>query len=372
MERIIIHVRKGDEYATALLEEGLLCEHHIASDSHPSLLGALFKGRVERFVPGMEAAFVSLGLEKNGFLPLSEAPPQRGAEAPKGLQSGQELLVQVKKEPQGEKGLYLTRNPSLAGSHMVYIPLDPFVGVSRRVSGEERETLLSLSHDLAPESGGLVLRSAALQADLRTLKEELAGLMAQWTAIQEAYPRRNAPCLLHNALTPFQELLRDYGGNISRIITNVPNLWEPAIEEHHIPLEYCPDDDPWAMYDIPARLEKATGRKVWLKSGGTLVIDPCEAMTVIDVNTGKYTGRKALSHTVLKTNLEACGEIARQMRLRNMGGIILIDFIDMKEEAHREMVQAALAEALKTDRVKTSLHGFTSLGLMEVTRKKKG
>ncbi len=368
MREIILYQEKNICHA-ALLEDGDVCEYHVyEAGRSTSLAGAIIKGRVERIVPGMDAAFVNIGLEKNGFLPLKEAPGfVKGNSAKPSLQTGQEVLVQVKKEPVGEKGAYLTQDITFPGTYAVFLPLDSFVGVSQRVQNNiEREALLQIGNQLKPDGTGLVMRSAALHANLEDISQEIASLNEAWLSVKLLYPIKNAPQLLFQSPDPFAELLRDYpAGEISRIVTNLSFISAEGIE-----VSYVPDTDLLTVYGIKAQVEKALSRKVWLKSGGYLIIDICEAMTVIDVNTGKFTGSKLLEETIFNLNKEALREIVRQTRLRGLGGIILIDFIDMKSELHRQTVLESLQSELKKDRIKTVVHGFTSLGLMECTRKK--
>ena len=367
--REIVLVEEETCSHAALLEDGQVCEYFIyGREQSASLAGSIFKGRVERFVPGMGAAFVSLGLEKNGFLPMNETPGFQGQTSAKSsLQTGQEILVQVKKDPMGDKGAYLTRDITLPGQYVILLPLDPFVGVSQRIKDEgERESLLSLGRELVPCGAGLVMRSNALEADRSEIKAEIDRLLEAWREVQRKYPQRNAPQLLYENLDPFGELIRDYPPQqLHRIITNIPALAVPGVQVEHLP-----DSDLLSVFGIKAQVDKALNRKVWLKSGGYLVFDLCEAMTVIDVNTGKFTGKKLLEETIFSLNREAAVEIARQIRLRNLSGILLVDFIDMQEESHKQALLDVLKAELQKDRVKTVVHGFTSLGLVELTRKK--
>ena len=247
------------------------------------------------------------------------------------------------------------------------MPLDAFIGVSQRIQNEsDRDMLLGIGRELAPAGSGLVIRSAALSASREDIAGEIADLQEAWLEVQKQFPQKNAPWLLHESPDPFAELMRDYPAQeIARIVTNVKELSVPGIE-----ISYVQDTNLLSVFGISGQLEKALSRKVWLKSGGYLIFDLCEAMTVIDVNTGKFTGKKLLEDTVFTLNKEACREIARQIRLRSLGGIILIDLIDMQDVQHRQAVLETLKNELARDRVKTVVHGFTSLGLVECTRKK--
>jgi ribonuclease G len=367
--REIILFEENSRCHVALLEDGEVCEYYeYGRDKASSLANAIYKGRVERIIPGMDAAFVNLGLEKNGFLPLKEAPgfaDQRKAQP--SLQTGQEILVQVKKDPVGEKGAYLTRDITFPGTYVVFLPLDTFVGVSQRVQNDsERDALLSLGRELAPQGTGLVMRSSSLNACREDIRQEISALQEAWDEVQKLYPQKNAPRLLYKNPDPFAELLRDYPAcEISRIVTNIKELSHPGIK-----VSFISEGNLLTTFGILSQVTTALHRKVWLKSGGYIVFDLCEAMTVIDVNTGKFTGKKLLEDTIYTLNREACQEIARQIRLRSLGGILLIDFIDMQEEHHRQEVLETLKTELNHDRVKTVVHGYTSLGLVECTRKK--
>lgn len=360
---LLLYAKTQKEKVIAFWENGDLVEAHISPNQENTWVGGVFKGRVERYVPGMEAAFIDIGLDKKGFMPLEK----EGDGKVKPLQSGQEIMVQVKKDPVKEKGAFLSREVSLPGQYILYMPTRQWVGLSKRITDPEEKYLLRETGRklITNPPEGVVMRSAALHADFTALQEEKQALGQTWEEILAAYRSVNAPALLHKPGGLLEELLRDYGPNrIGRIITN-----DGDFDNRNFAVTYQQDVTK-EVESVTKDLKKSLKRKVWLPSGGTLVFDPCEAMTVIDVNTGKFTGRKALENTIVKTNLEACREIGRQLRLRNIGGIVIIDFIDMEEAAHRQQVQDFLGEMLAEDRVKTVIHGFTQLGLMEMTRKK--
>ena len=366
MERNLYAV-SGSNAAIAVTEDGRLCEYLPGAGWNTSLAETIFKGRVERVVPGMRAAFVQLGLEKNGFLPLKEN--SHTVDWPK-LQSGQEVLVQVKKDPAGQKGAFLTRDITLAGQYVLLMPQNRYIGVSARVMDEnQRETLTALGREISAGRYGLVMRAAAVEADVTDVAEEAHALCERWEAIVKRMPTSHAPSVLERPRTALERLLDDYlpRGN-TRLITNDQAL--AASLKDRLPVTCMPELDLETIPGLQKQLDEALQRRVWLRSGANLFIDPCEAMTVIDVNSAKFTGKHGLEDTLLQLNLEAAKEIARQVRLRNLAGIILIDFVDMTSEEHRWQVQQALEQALAADRVKTVVHGFTSLGLMEMTRKK--
>lgn len=360
-----IYIKGGHVREIALVEDGKLCEY-LLDDAATAEAEAIYVGRVERIVPGMKAAFVDIGHEKNGFLPLEER--SQTAAVPK-LQTGDSVLVQIKKAAQGTKGAFLTRDITLCGQRVILMPMNRYIGVSSRIEDENaRKALVSLGKSIADGRFGLIMRNGAMEAAKQDVYAEVDELCSAWAEIQAKAPTAHVPSLIHSPRTQLDSLLDDYRPRgIDRIVTNDETLGTAL--EHIAPVTIAKDE----MMTI-ARLEhqrdKALQRHVWLDSGASLVIDPCEAMTVIDVNTAKFTGKRDLEQTILKTNLEACKEIARQIRLRNLAGIILIDMIDMEAAEHRQQVLEALQDALKADRVKTVVHGFTSLGLIEMTRKK--
>ena len=359
-----IYVRAGQPREIAVAEDGKLVEYLL--DDGASVAEAIYLGKVERVVSGMKAAFVDIGQEKNGFLPLEER--SRSLTLPP-LREGQRVLVQVKKDAQGTKGAFLTRDISLCGEYVIVMPLNRYIGVSARIEDEgTRENMKRLGQTITGGQYGLVMRAGAAGAEEADICEEVETLLARWEAISKAAPTAHAPSMIHRPRTLLDSLLDDYmprgvdgvvtdDEGIARMLTGV------------LPVTIT-ERDPIEASGMNKQRDKALCRHVWLDSGGSLVIDRCEAMTVIDVNTAKFTGKRDLEDTILHLNLEACGEIARQVRLRNLSGIILIDMIDMDTEEHRAQVRERLNECFAADRVKTVIHGFTSLGLIEMTRKK--
>lgn len=359
-----LYIKGGRQREIAVVEDGRLVEY-LLDDTDAQTTEAIYLGRVERVVPGMRAAFIDIGQEKNGFLPLEE----RNLPEAEKLQSGMAVLVQVKKEAQGSKGAFLSRDISLCGEYTLVMPLNHMIGVSARVTEEaDRKALHDLGEAIADGRFGLVMRASALEAGEAAIREEAELLLEQWDGIRKAAPTAHVPSLIHGARTQLDSVLSDYRPRgIDRIHTNIPELAESLKAVAPVTLS---SGNPIALMKLDHQRDKALERRVWLHSGGTLVIDPCEAMTVIDVNTAKFTGKRQLEETILKLNLEACAEIARQVRLRNLSGIILIDMIDMESDESRAQVLTALEAAFAQDRVKTVIHGFTSLGLIEMTRKR--
>lgn len=358
-----IYIKSGAIREIALVEDGKLCEY-LRDDSNAT--EAIYAGRVERIVPGMKAAFVDIGQEKNGFLPLEERSQTAALSK---LQTGDTVLVQVKKEAQGTKGAFLTRDLTLCGEYVILMPMNRYVGVSSRIEDEAvRKALMNLGKEISNGTHGLIMRNAAMNASEEDIRAEVDELMSVWTCLRSAAPTAHVPSMIHQPRTQLDSLLDDYKHKgIDRIITNDVILVNQL--EGIAPVTIA-SDELMHIARLDHQRDKALQRHVWLDSGASLVIDPCEAMTVIDVNTAKFTGKRDLGETILKTNLEACKEIARQVRLRNLSGIILIDMIDMDLPEHHQQVLEALRQAFANDRVKTVIHGFTSLGLIEMTRKK--
>ncbi|MDD6050508.1 MAG: ribonuclease E/G [Clostridiales bacterium] len=358
-----LYIRRSDGLDAAVVEDGHLVEY-LPADRDASA-EAIYLGRVERVMPGMKAAFIQIGQEKNGFLPLEE----RNAAALPKLQVGMSVLVQVRKEAQGVKGAFLSRDICLCGEYVLFSPLNRMMAVSSRITREsDRKALKALAGEISGDSFGLVMRTAALHAPEEAIRQEVEELRERWETIRSTAPTAHVPSVLYAARSNLELLLADYRPRgIDRICTNAQELVTQLSAIAPVTLM---GESIFEVGRITTQMMKALDRQVWLESGGNLVFDPCEAMTVIDVNTARFTGKRELEDTVLKTNLEACEEIARQVRLRNISGIIVIDMIDMVSKAHHQSVLDALERAFAADRVKTVIHGFTSLGLVEMTRKR--
>ena len=379
------------ETRVALVEGGAAQEIHVQRASRHGLTGNVYKGRVQRVLPGMQAAFVDVGLERTAFLHVADMLPGPGGAATEGgapqitqlLHEGQAVLVQILKDPLGTKGARLTTLLSIPSRYLVMLPFEPNVGVSARIEDEvERERLKGILSDiqqrLAPRFG-VIARTAAENTDAAALENDLAFLMRLWDSISEQSRDAAAGTLVHGDLPLSMRILRDLlGTDVERIriddaeeferVRQFARVFVPLAADR---LELYEGAAPiFDLYGVEDDITRALARKVDLKSGGHLITDQTEAMTTIDVNTGAYLGHRNLDETVLKTNLEATQAIARQLRLRNLGGIIILDFIDMRSEDHRAQVMRSLEKALTADHARTQVFPFSPLGLVELTRKR--
>ena len=402
-EEILINVTP-QESRVAMVENGVLVEVCIERARRRGLVGNIYKGRVARVLPGMEAAFVDLGLERTAFLHVSDiagvrrnprlvGDEEEGTQASNGeassyppigelLREGQELLVQVLKEPLGTKGARLTTQITIASRYLVLMPNDDHVGVSSKIEDEvERERLRALVEGAIDPAGerGWILRTAAEGADESAVISDMRLLGKLWRKAQERASQQATGSVIHEDLPLALRTLRDLvDGTVDRIRVDSAEVWEKMqrFAEEFLPelagrVELYQGPRPiFEIYGIEEEIQHALERKVQLKSGGYLIIDQTEAMTTIDVNTGGFVGHRNLEETIFKTNLEAAQAIARQLRLRNLGGIIIIDFIDMTEPEHRRKVLGALEKALAGDHARTQVCDVSTLGLVEMTRKR--
>jgi ribonuclease G len=380
------------ETRVAMIEGGILQEVHIEREARRGIVGNIYKGRVSRVLPGMQAAFIDIGLEKAAFLHASDIVPHTECVAENEKQQfqvrdiselvrqGQDIVVQVVKDPLGTKGARLTTDITLPSRYLVFMPGASHVGVSQRIDSEkERDRLKKTVADYCDEDGGFIIRTAAEGADEKELAQDAIFLKRLWKKVGERRAKYKTRSTLYGELGLAQRILRDFvGTGLARIQVDSRLVFETLKEftSEFVPeltekLELYEGDKPiFDMFDAENEIQRSLDRKVELKSGGYLIIDQTEAMTTVDINTGAFVGRRNLEETIFNTNVEATQAIARQLRLRNLGGIIIIDFIDMMEEDHRARVVASLEQALAVDRVKTNINGFTHLGLVEMTRKR--
>jgi ribonuclease E len=388
VERTMVVRQRKDRTQIAVLEDGVLVEHYVNRSSHQSYVGNVYLGKVQNVLPSMEAAFVDVGKGRNAVLYAGEVnfdvsslegQPKRIESA---LKAGQSLIVQVTKDPVGHKGARLTSQISLPGRYLVYVPGASMTGISRKLPDTERNRLKQILKKVMPENAGVIVRTAAEGAAEEELSRDVARLAAQWEAIEKKAKTATAPALLYSEPDLTIRVIRDvFNEDFSNLVVAGDEGWD-TVDEYvryvapHLAdrlTRWQDDRDVFAAYRIDEQLAKALERKVWLPSGGSLVIDKTEAMTVIDVNTGKFTGQGGnLEETVTRNNLEAAEEIVRQLRLRDVGGIVVIDFIDMVLESNRELVLRRLLECLARDRTKHQVAEVTSLGLVQMTRKRVG
>lgn len=356
----------------ALLDETRLLEFYQEDTGAQSLVGSVFLGRVERVLPDVKAAFVKLGLRQNGFLPLREAESYHRTSGSASLMTGQDVLVQVKKDPKGEKGAFLTRDIGLPGQYVLLMPKNRFVGLSRRVTGEEdRARAQALGRRIADGRFGLIVRHAALFAPVAEAQAEAEALWQEWCEIERHAQYVKAPALLHQEPSMISVLLRDYAAR--HPIEVLSRLEPPETPPQGVTwrtLTGVEMEAAWSAARVEKQVDEALCRRVPLPGGGSLIIDEREALTTIDVNSGSAVTAAGGETLAVEENLRAAAEAARQIRLRNLSGILLIDFIDMQSDADRGRVLAAMEQAASDDRVKTVIHGFTSLGLLEMTRKR--
>ncbi len=406
------------ETRVALLENGTAVEFHVERPKRPGHVGNIYKGRVARVLPGMQAAFVEIGLERTAFLYVTdvydhlsefelmlgrtdsnEEEPEdhvlqaNGDEEPESLHytpppfriedllhEGQEILVQVSKEPLGSKGARVTSHISLPGRNLVLMPTMNHVGISRRIEDEqERNRLKALIEEMRPKGMGFIARTASEGISREHLQAEMDFLRALWENIQQKGANLPIPSLVYEDLDITLRAVRDlFSGDVQRLVVDSRDAYERILEfieafaanlRPNVEL-YTEPQPIFDAFGIEIEMSRALGKKVWLKSGGYIVIEGTEALTAIDVNTGKYTGKRNLEETILKTNLEAAKEIAYQLRLRNIGGLIIIDFIDMADASSRDEVFYTLKEALKRDKCKTNILRMSELGLIQMTRKR--
>ena len=399
----------GREIRVALMDNGRLAELQIDRGDNRGYVGNVYLGRVVRVLPGMQAAFVDIGLERAAFLYVGDIYQdvldlsrrdgeqvseivERDEESPRSspragqpaiqdlLQEGQQIVVQVAKDPIGTKGARLTTHIALPGRYLVFMPTVEHVGISRRIERDkERRRLREFVERNREKGAGYIVRTVCEDQPTEALKADMDFLQKTWNRVQEAAKQNKAPSLLHADFGLVLRALRDlFDESVERMVVDDKEVYDevrsfmsdftPSLQERvHL---YRGQDPIFDTYGVEVEISRSLGRKVWLKSGGYLVIDQTEALMAIDVNSGKFVGSSSLEETTLMTNLEAVDEVVHQLRLRNMGGIIIIDFIDMSEAEHRGQVMRALERSLERDRAKSHICEVSALGLVEMTRKR--
>ena len=376
----------GERDQIAILEGHELVQHYVTRAGARSMVGNVYLGRVQNVLPGMEAAFIDVGKGRNAVLYAGEVnySPEDLEGAPPRiehvLKSGHAVLVQVTKDPIGGKGARLTAQISMPGRYLVLVPNSDITGISRRLPDEERRRLKQILRTIRPEGHGVIIRTAAEDADEEALAADLARLLEEWKTIEKKAKRAKAPAMLYEEPELTVRSVRDLftDEEFRELVTDSPRVYElvtqylagiapdllPKVRLHQGKLPVFEE------FHVVEQIHKGLDRKVWLPSGGYIVIDRTEAMTVIDVNTGKSVGKTNLEETVVNTNVEAAREVARQLRLRDIGGMIIIDFIDMLLEQNKRKVVDALREEMAKDKTRSQIFDISPLGLLEVTRKR--
>ncbi|HEY4186658.1 MAG TPA: Rne/Rng family ribonuclease [Polyangia bacterium] len=410
MSSLLVINADGPETRVALVEDGLLGELYIERKRERGIAGNIYKGRVERVLPGMQAAFVNIGAEKSAYLHVSdvrgtpddlkrlfsgdaakssddeddeEADRKRahgGARIEELLKEGQEIVVQVTKEPISTKGARVTRYVSLPGRHLVFMPTVDHIGISRRIASDrERRRLRDVVESMRPPGSGFIVRTVAENVSEKELKSDMEFLIKLWNEVVKRSESGRCPALIYNDLDLLLRTVRDmFTPDVEKLIIDSRveydrvkkfiNALMPDFTGH---IELYDGADPiFDGYGIEIEIDRALERKVWLKSGGYLIVDEMEALTAIDVNTGRFVGKISLEDTITKTNLEACREVAEQLRIRSIGGMIVVDFIDMDRPHNREKVTRAFNDHLRRDRSKATVTRISELGLIEMTRKR--
>jgi len=408
---ILINARSY-EVRVALVENGNLTEFHLQRPTEKGLIGNIYRGKVVRVLPGMQAAFVDIGLERTGFLyvddvyisqneletqmlindltnekcpfhpvlPENELRRSQGMNIEDLLTEGQDILVQVSKDPIGTKGARLTCHITLPGRNLVFIPLTDHIGVSRKINDEEiRQTLRAKIEALRPQGTGFIIRTVAEHASQEELEADMEFLLLLWDEIKDLSATSNIPSLVYEDLDITFRTVRDlFTHDVNAMIIDNKETYDkllhfvrtfaPQLQDK---ISYYKDAPPlFETYGIELEVSRAIEKKVWLRSGGYIIIESTEALSVIDVNTGRFVGKNNLNETIFKTNMEAAREIAYQLRLRNIGGIIIIDFIDMEDENHREELFAEFKEAVKKDKSRINILKLSEFGLVQMTRKR--
>ena len=409
MSNLLVINADGPETRVALVEDGFLGELYIERKRERGIAGNIYKGRVERVLPGMQAAFVNIGAEKSAYLHVSdvrgtpddlkrllsgdssksddedeeEADRRResgGARIEDLLKEGQEIVVQVTKEPISTKGARTTRYVSLPGRHLVFMPTVDHIGISRRISSDrERRRLREIVDSMRPAGSGFIVRTVAEGVSEKELKSDMEFLIKLWNEIVKRSESGRCPALIYSDLDLLLRTVRDlFTADVEKLIIDsrteydrVKKFIAALMPDFAGVIELYDGADPiFDGYGIEIEIDRALERKVWLKSGGYLIVDEMEALTAIDVNTGRFVGKSSLEDTITKTNLEACREVAEQLRIRSIGGMIVVDFIDMDRPHNRERVTRAFNDYLRRDRSKAAVTRISELGLVEMTRKR--
>ncbi len=374
-----------DEIQVAVLENDKVVELFMGNSIKEAFSGNIYLGRIENVLPGMQSAFIDIGLNKNAFLYVEEAVPfdlkQETEEVRISdcVKKGQKMIVQVIKEPVRQKGSRVTRHITIPGRYLVLMPMNNHLGISRKIEDEtEAQRLRAILEEIKHPDIGIIARTNAESASADALKEDVEMLTAIWAKILAEAEKAQPPALLHSEGSVLEKMMRDVVNNqVGKIVINDQKSYEILKAFRHtsgftFALEMIDEKELFSVYGIKNDIVAALSRKIWLDNGSYVVFDETEALASIDVNTGKFIGTSNFEDTILQTNMKAIKEIVRQIRLRNLGGIIIIDFIDMQSKEKKDLLIEALKMELKKDRVKSHIFGITTLGLVEMTRKKVG
>ena len=388
MQEIIINKDKQNAKTIAIVENGILIEQYIEKEDKQRLEGNIYLGKVENILPGMQAAFVNIGEGKNTFIHLRDILPKVDITKNEKvddsklnikdfIKRGDYILVQVKRDSNNKKGPRVSKHLSLVGRYIVLMPETDIITVSQKIEDEkEQKRLKEKIAKVLPKNFGVIVRTSAIDKNINEIQKDMNALIKRWENIKNIRSKEKAPFCVerNNGIT--RKIITDTIDNgVTKITTNNKNIFEEVqeilkeFENAKIKLELEEKEDILEIYNIRNQIEKLENRKIWLKCGGFISIDKTEALIAIDVNSGKYTGKESLEQTVLKVNKEASAEIAKQLRLRDIGGIIIIDYIDMEKEESKKQVIKELEDNLKKDRSKTQILEFTKLNLLEMTRK---
>jgi ribonuclease G len=382
MKKEIIVNRSKEETRVAILEDGNLSDLFIERRESEKIVGNIYKGKVANILPGISSAFADVGLDKNSYLFVDDVMSDtKERKIEKMITRGQELMLQVYKEPIGTKGTKVTMDISLPGRLLVYMPFNDNIGISKHIeSHQERDRLKKLIREMKPQDGGIIVRTEAEDATEKELKREIKYLQRLWDSIKERAAKTSAPVLLHKDLGLVFQTVRDYLNEEVDIVMidnakeyrDVVDFMKIVSPELLDKVKHFSGKTPiFKAFQIEEGIKKLRSNRVPLPSGGSIIIQEAESLCAIDVNTGSFTGRKSQEETVTITNIEAAKEIAKQLRLRNIGGIIVIDFIDMKKEKNRQKILSEFSHAVKGDKAKIKMWPITKLGLIEMTRERK-
>ena len=376
--------KKENVKTIMLVENGILLEKHEEHENQKRLEGNIYLGKVQNVLSGMQSAFIDIGEEKNTLIKLKDVLPKVDEKNNKinledknitsFIKSGQDIVVQIKKDGTLTKGAKVSTHINLPGRFIALLPNSNFITVSQKIENEEeKQRLTKIVKGALPQNTGAIIRTAAENKSLEVIKQDIEKLLNKWEKIQEQLEKSEAPKLLYDNQALVRRTIIDIlDRDLEKIIVNDQNAYNillNILQEFDLKIELRENEDLFMRYGLKAQIEKMSHRKIWLKCGGFITIDKTEALTAIDVNTGKFVGKKNMEKTVYQVNKEATAEIAKQLRLRDIGGIIIIDYIDMQKEENKKEIENLLKQELKKDRTKCQVEGFTKLNLLEMTRK---